>query len=46
MLKAGKHKITIYMVDPGVILDRIFLSVDGRKPPYGEVGETIVYPKK
>jgi hypothetical protein len=41
-LKPGKHKLSIYMVDPGVILDRIFISFDGRQLPYGTVEETFI----
>ena len=41
-LKPGAHKLSIYMIDPGVILDRIFISLDGRPLPYGTVDETFI----
>jgi hypothetical protein len=41
-LRSGKHKLTIYMMDPGVILDKIFISMDGKKLPYSDVQETIL----
>ena len=41
-LKAGKHKLTIYMIDPGVILDRILISLDGKQLPYGAIEETFI----
>ncbi|MDT3401923.1 glycosyl hydrolase 115 family protein [Mucilaginibacter terrae] len=34
-LKAGKHTLTIYQVDPGVILDRIFINLNNVPLPYG-----------
>jgi len=42
LLKPGAHKLSIYMMDPGVILDRIFISLDGRQLPYGTVEETFI----
>lgn len=39
-LKSGKHKLQIYMVDPGVILDRILIDLGGLKPFYGLISET------
>jgi len=41
-LKSGKHKLTIYMVDPGVILDKIFINLDQKKLPYSDMQETIL----
>ena len=41
-LKPGKHRLSIYMVDPGVILDRIFISLDGKQVPYSTVEETLI----
>ena len=39
-LKAGKHRLTIYMIDPGVILDRIFINLGMHQPFYGALPET------
>ena len=39
-LKAGKHQLKIYMIDPGVILDRIVIDLGGLKPFYGLLPET------
>ena len=39
-LAAGKHQLKIYMVDPGVILDRIVIDLGGLKPGYGVIPET------
>jgi hypothetical protein len=36
-LKPGKHKLTIYMIDPGVILDRIFVGIGEQSPFYGSL---------
>lgn len=41
-LKPGKHRLTIYMVDPGVILDKIFIGPEGKNLPYGDLEETIL----
>lgn len=41
-LKSGKHKLTIYMVDPGVVLDKIFISLDQKKLPYSDTQETVL----
>jgi len=40
-LKAGMHRMRIYMVDPGVILDKIFINLSGKTLPYGDVSETL-----
>ncbi len=45
-LKAGKHKLSIYMIDPGVILDRILISLDGKQLPYSTVEETLIGKKQ
>ncbi|WP_221391955.1 glycosyl hydrolase 115 family protein [Dyadobacter sp. NIV53] len=34
-LKAGKHKLTIHMIDPGVILTHIFIDLGVAQPFYG-----------
>lgn len=39
-LPAGKHTLRIYMIDPGVILDRMLIDLGGLKPSYGVVPET------
>ena len=39
-LPAGKHTLRIYMIDPGVILDRMLIDLGGLKPSYGIIPET------
>jgi hypothetical protein len=39
-LKAGKHQVRIYMIDPGVIVDRILIDLGGLQPHYGLIPET------
>jgi hypothetical protein len=39
-LKGGKHRLTIYMIDPGVILDRVFIDLGIHQPFYGALPET------
>jgi hypothetical protein len=39
-LKAGKHKLTIYMVDPGVVLNHIFIDLGVSQPFYGSLAPT------
>jgi len=39
-LKPGKHQLKIYMIDPGVIVDRILIDLGGLKPFYGLIPET------
>jgi hypothetical protein len=46
MLSAGKHVLHIYLVDPGVILDRILIDLGGLKPFYGLVPETLYRPSE
>jgi len=36
-LPAGKHQLKIYMVDPGVILDWVFIDLGGLQPFYGKL---------
>lgn len=38
-LNPGKHVLKIYMIDPGVILDRIVIDLGGLKPFYGIIPE-------
>jgi hypothetical protein len=40
LLKAGRHRLKIYMIDPGVILDRILIDLGGLQPFYGVIPET------
>ncbi|WP_276483004.1 glycosyl hydrolase 115 family protein [Paraflavitalea pollutisoli] len=40
-LLPGKHRLTIYAIDPGVILDRILIRFGNAAPAYGVVPETI-----
>jgi hypothetical protein len=42
-LKAGKHQVRIYLIDPGVILDRILVDLGGLQPYYGLIPETRSY---
>jgi hypothetical protein len=39
-LNAGKHRLTIYMIDPGVIIDRILIDLGMHQPFYGALPET------
>lgn len=39
-LRKGKHTLKIYLVDPGVILDRLLIDMGGLKPSYGIIPET------
>ena len=40
VLRAGQHALKIYLIDPGVILDRILIDLGGLKPFYGLIPET------
>jgi len=40
-LTAGKHRITFYLIDPGVILDRIFIDLGNAQDYYGGVSEHL-----
>lgn len=40
LLPAGNHKLTIYMIDPGVVLKHIFLDFGGAQPFYGTLTAT------
>lgn len=42
-LTAGKHVLKIYMVDAGVVLDKIVLNAGGMQPSYLGPRETAVY---
>jgi hypothetical protein len=39
-LPAGKHRFTIYMIDPGVVLDRLFIDLGTHPSFYGGLPET------
>ncbi|QHV94311.1 glycosyl hydrolase 115 family protein [Spirosoma endbachense] len=39
-LPGGKHTLTIYRIDPGVILDRIFINLGVEQAYYGPVPES------
>ena len=38
--KAGKHKLRIWMVDPGVMIDRVLIDLGGWKDSYAFPAET------
>ena len=40
MLEKGKHKLRIYAIDPGVMLDGILIDPGGLKTAYGAIDET------
>ena len=42
ILQPGKHVLRIYMVDPGVVLDRIIIDMGGYKEAYSAVPETKI----
>jgi hypothetical protein len=42
-LSAGQHVLKIYMIDPGVILDRITIDLGGLQPFYGVIPESKLY---
>jgi hypothetical protein len=39
-LRSGPHRLKIYMIDPGVILDRIVIDLGGLRPFYGVLPES------
>ncbi|MDP4292656.1 MAG: hypothetical protein Q8908_16370, partial [Bacteroidota bacterium] len=41
-IETGKHTLKIYMVDPGVILDRITINLGGLQKSYGIIPETRI----
>jgi hypothetical protein len=40
VLAAGKHRLKIHMIDPGVIVDRIVINMGSLKKSYGRLDET------
>lgn len=40
MLSTGKHTLTIYSIDPGVIVDRITIDLGRLKKAYSAVPQT------
>jgi len=38
----GKHNLKIYMMDPGVILDRLIINLGGLEKSYGVIPETRI----
>jgi hypothetical protein len=40
MLTPGRHTLKLYLIDPGVVLDRITIDLGGLRPAYGTVPET------
>jgi hypothetical protein len=41
-LNAGKHSLQVFMIDPGVILDRIVIDLGGLQPFYGLLPESKI----
>ena len=41
-IEKGKHNLKIYMMDPGVILDRIIINLGGLEKSYGVIPETRI----
>ncbi|HZZ56586.1 MAG TPA: hypothetical protein VFE31_02060 [Opitutaceae bacterium] len=41
-LKPGAHTLTVYALDPGVILDRFEIDFAGAQRAYGAVPETRI----
>jgi hypothetical protein len=42
MLAPGRHTLTLYLIDPGVVLDRITIAMGEPQPAYGTIPETRV----
>jgi hypothetical protein len=43
-LNAGKHRLKIYCIDPGVIIDEIRIDLGGLKNAYSVIPETRMIP--
>jgi hypothetical protein len=41
-LSPGKHKLRIYMIDPGVILDRMIINLGGYVQGYGVIPSSVI----
>ncbi|MBO2012815.1 glycosyl hydrolase 115 family protein [Hymenobacter negativus] len=40
VLAPGRHTLKLYLIDPGVVLDRITIDLGGLQPAYGSIPET------
>jgi hypothetical protein len=40
VLLPGRHTLKLYLIDPGVVLDRITIDLGGLRPAYGTIPET------
>ena len=40
VLAPGRHTLKLYLLDPGVVLDRITIDLGGLRPAYGTIPET------
>jgi hypothetical protein len=45
-IEKGKHNLKIYMMDPGIILDRIIIDLGGLEKSYGVIPETKISDNK
>ena len=45
-IEKGKHNLKIYMMDPGVILDRMIIDLGGLEKSYGVIPETRISESK
>lgn len=43
-LDKGIHRLKVYCIDPGVILDAMLIDLGGLKPAYGSIPETRLIP--
>jgi hypothetical protein len=41
-IEKGRHNLKLYMMDPGVILDRIIINLGGLEKSYGVIPETRI----
>ncbi len=42
-LSSGRHKLTLYLIDLGVVLDRIIIDLGGLQPAYGTITTYLLY---
>ncbi|MDF7814187.1 glycosyl hydrolase 115 family protein [Hymenobacter sp. YC55] len=40
LMQPGRHTLKLYLIDPGVTLDRIIIDLGGLRPAYGVIPET------